>query len=90
MLALLQLADRGHHGGEMDVVHLEAAADAGEQRDGQLAAEMFAEFLEPLQHHRVPVGPRVQQFVGEEIETQLLDQVQNPVCLRGLQVSHAT
>ena len=34
------------------LVHFHATADFGEERNGQLATEMFPEVREPLQHQR--------------------------------------
>ena len=58
-------------------VDFHAAPDFLEQRDGQFAAEVFAEFFEAGQNCRQICVVRVQQFVGEQFEAEFFQQIQN-------------
>ena len=52
--------DRAQYLGLVHVVYFLTAPDAGKQRDGQFAAQVLAEFCEPNQQRRPPVGgPRL-------------------------------
>jgi len=45
---LFKFADCFHHLGQGSSMHLKTLADAFEQRDGKLAAQMLAEFLKAV------------------------------------------
>src|SRR5260221_13904204 len=61
----LQFLDRFEHDGVVHLMHLESCADAFEQRDRQLATEMFPELLQAFEDDKVAAGIHVQQLVGK-------------------------
>ena len=61
---MFKLADGLEHGGEMDVVDLDAASDVAAEGDGEAAAEVFAELLEALEDNVDAIGVEVGELVG--------------------------
>lgn len=66
-------------------MHLDALADGLQQRDGQLATEVFSKFSQAGEHHQVPVRVRVQQLGREQVEAQLLQQHEHALGARGVE-----
>src|SRR5262245_6912476 len=79
LLQRLQDLDAPYHEAAIDLVRIERLADSLEQHDGQLAAEVFAEFVEPAEHTcRVIVLIDVPGQVGrEQRKVERLEQVEN-------------
>ena len=75
LMPLLEFVDGLDHLRQVDFVDFAAPADGLEQRDGELAAEVFAKFFKALQDHQVVVRVHVEQFVGEQLEAELFEQV---------------
>ena len=48
----------------INLVNLDTGADPAQKGDGQLAAQMFAEFFQPRHEVRLALGIHMQQFVG--------------------------
>src|SRR5437867_4198597 len=53
LVSFLQFVYRLDHPWQIHRVHFEALADAFEQREGELAAEVFAKLFQPSQHHQI-------------------------------------
>ena len=83
MLPPAQFVDRCEHLGPPHLVNFETLPDAAQQGDRQLAAEMFAEFLEAVEHDQISVRVRIKHLRREQVEAQRLDQLQNPLRRRG-------
>src|SRR5437868_14567715 len=49
-VALVKVVNGIYHHRDPEIMNLQAAPDALQQRDRQFASQMFAEFLETLQH----------------------------------------
>ena len=60
LVPLLEFVNGFDHFRQVEFVRFEASADGIEQRNGKLAAEVFAKFLEALQDHQVIFRIRVE------------------------------
>jgi hypothetical protein len=63
------------------LVHFHATADFGEERNGQLATEMFPEIREPLQHQRRAPRIALPQLVVPQVETKPLKKTHDTLVL---------
>ena len=87
--AFLQLVDGRGDGGGVHLMHLETLPDAAQQRDGEPAAEMFSELLQPAQHQQRAFGIEMLQFVGVNLKFQFFDQAQDAFGCARLEETHA-
>ena len=58
-----EFVDGAEHFGSVHCVHLKAFADGAEQRDGELTAEVFAEFLKAFEDDQLAVLGFVHQIL---------------------------
>ena len=88
-MASFEFADGGEHFGGVDLVDFEAVANAAEERDGEFAAEMFAEFLEAAQENRLTFRIDMEKFAGEELEAEEFEQAEDARFAGAIDVAHA-
>lgn len=74
-LPLLQFVDRLDYFRQIHLVNLDPFADRSQQGDRELAAQVFAKFLEPLDDEQIVLGVHIKQFIGEKIESEFLNQL---------------
>ena len=77
--ALLKFAEGFQHDGHVHLVHFESFPDLAQQGDGQLAAEVFAEFVESLDHQQSAFGICVGHLAGEKCEPKRTQQAQDAI-----------
>ena len=63
-----------HHPGQVHFMDFHAPADFAEQGNGQVAAEMFPEFVQAREHLEISIGSDIQQFIGKKIEAESFEQ----------------
>ena len=88
-VACFEFADGLKHLRGIDVMDFEALADRAEESDGEFAAEMFAEFFEASKDDRLVLGVDVEQFVGEQVESEHFEETEDAGLGRGIDVSDA-
>src|SRR5439155_7880104 len=81
----MQFLDGFDDHGVVHFVNLDALSDGFEERDGELAAEMLAEFFETAQDDERVRGIDVEQLVCEAVEAEVFDEAQNAFGARGVE-----
>jgi len=81
VLSRLQPGDRAQHAVFVHVVHIDGAADAAQQRDGELAAEVLAKIFQAAEHRELAAGTLLRQRVVPQREAQRFEQRDHRVAL---------
>ena len=72
-MAFLEFLDGFQDHRVVHLVNLEAMANPFQQRYRELASEVFAKFLQPLEDHVIVIRIDVEQLVREQVEAERLD-----------------